>query len=63
MYVCICRAVTNDEVDAALASGANSLEAVTAATGAGSRCGTCHDRITALIEARCRVCPFESKVA
>jgi bacterioferritin-associated ferredoxin len=63
LYVCICRAVTDDEVEAAFAGGANSLEAVRAATGAGSCCGTCHDRISELIAARCGVCRFGSKVA
>jgi bacterioferritin-associated ferredoxin len=63
LYVCICRAVTDDEVDGALDAGADSLAAVMAVTGAGSYCGMCHDRVEELITARCAACPLASRVA
>jgi bacterioferritin-associated ferredoxin len=54
VYVCICQAVTEDEVIVAARSGADTLGAVAEATAAGSNCGTCHDTIEAVIE---RICP------
>ena len=50
MYVCVCRAVTDEKVKAAIAAGAQSVEAVTAACCAGDDCGACHQTIEALIE-------------
>jgi bacterioferritin-associated ferredoxin len=63
LYVCICCAVTDDEVDGAVDGGADSVGAVCAATGAGSSCGMCHDRLEELIAARCAACPVVSRVA
>ncbi len=58
MYACICRAVTVDEVTTAVDSGATTVEAVGAATRAGTSCTTCHDHLEELIEDRCGVCPL-----
>ena len=58
MYVCICHAVTDSDLGRALDSGATTLDEVGARTGAGSGCGTCHDHIESLIEARCTTCPL-----
>ncbi len=52
MFACICRAVTCDRVDAAVADGAATVEAVAEATGAGTGCGTCRDRIASMISER-----------
>jgi len=52
MFACICRAVTCDRVDAAVAEGAATVEAVAEATGAGTGCGTCRDRIASMISER-----------
>jgi bacterioferritin-associated ferredoxin len=52
MYVCICRAVTEQEVKAAIEEGAKTVEAVTAACCAGDDCGACHETIEGLIEDR-----------
>ena len=43
MYVCVCRAVTEETVKAAIEAGAKSVDAVTAACCAGDDCGSCHD--------------------
>jgi bacterioferritin-associated ferredoxin len=51
MYVCICRAVTDDKVEAAIEGGARTVEAVTAACCAGEDCGACHGAIEEMIEA------------
>ncbi len=52
MFACICRAVTCDQVRAAVAEGAATVEAVAEATGAGTGCGTCRDRIASMISER-----------
>ena len=57
MFACICRAVTCDRVDAAVAEGAATVEAVAEATGAGTGCGTCRDRIANMISERGRQSP------
>lgn len=49
MFACICRAVTSDEVSAAIEEGAATLAAVAKATGACTRCGTCRDRIRGML--------------
>ncbi len=51
MYVCICRAVTEETVKAAIQGGAHSVEAVTGACCAGDDCGSCHQIIEQMIEA------------
>jgi bacterioferritin-associated ferredoxin len=52
MYVCVCRAVTDDKIKAAIDSGARSVDDVTAACCAGDDCGACHEAIEGMIEAR-----------
>jgi bacterioferritin-associated ferredoxin len=52
MYVCICRAVTEQEVRAAIEGGARTVDAVTSSCCAGDDCGACHDTIEDLIEER-----------
>jgi bacterioferritin-associated ferredoxin len=52
MWVCICHAVTKDQVEAAIEGGAMTRDAVTSACGAGGDCGSCHHMIEQLIEAR-----------
>jgi len=46
MYVCICRAVSEADLERALLSGARTTAEVAAATGAGTRCGKCRERIS-----------------
>ncbi len=50
MYVCVCLAVTESEVEAAIARGAHTREAVTRACRAGGDCGACHGMIDLKIE-------------
>ena len=50
MYVCVCMAVTEVEVEAAIADGATTREAVTRVCRAGGDCGACHGMIDAKIE-------------
>lgn len=66
MIVCICRNVSERAVRAAIAGGADSVEAVGVATGAGTGCGCCRRTIAAIIAAEavpaaagagCAACP------
>src|SRR4051812_22278394 len=50
MYVCVCLAVTEAEVDSAITAGAHTRAAVTSACRAGGDCGACHGMIEAKIE-------------
>jgi bacterioferritin-associated ferredoxin len=52
MYVCVCRAVTEEKVKAVIDAGAQSVEAVTAACCAGEDCGACQEMIEGMIEER-----------
>jgi bacterioferritin-associated ferredoxin len=57
LFVCICRAVTEDRVHAAIDQGATTTEAVAEATRAGTGCGGCRDYIEDMIDERCQRCP------
>ena len=53
MYVCICRAVTDKEVESVIHEGAQSVADVTRACGAGGDCGSCQGEIEQMLDARC----------
>ena len=48
MYVCICAGVTDDEVNAEIARGADSVEEIGLRCGAGTGCGMCHEKLWAM---------------
>ncbi|MBX3201494.1 MAG: (2Fe-2S)-binding protein [Labilithrix sp.] len=50
MYVCVCLAVSDHEVQSAIEGGATTREAVTRMCGAGGDCGACHGMIATMIE-------------
>ena len=50
MIVCLCRAVCEQVVDEVVTAGASSVDAVTAACGAGGDCGACWAMISDRIE-------------
>ncbi len=52
MYVCVCFAVTDKEIEAAIDAGATTREEVTKACQAGGDCGACHEQIEQIIEAK-----------
>ena len=52
MYACICHAVTEAEVADAMDAGASTEEEIGAACGAGTGCGSCLDRICAMLSDR-----------
>ena len=51
MYVCICFAVPESELEAVIADGARTEEEVGDACGAGTGCGNCLDRICDRLDA------------
>lgn len=50
MVVCSCHAVTHRTVDAAIASGAATIDAVTQRCAAGGRCGGCWPELQRLLD-------------
>jgi bacterioferritin-associated ferredoxin len=58
VFACICRAVTSDQVTAAIDEGAATIQAVARATGActAGRCGHCRERIAGMIGERAQAC-------
>ncbi len=66
MIVCQCHAVTDREVAAAIAGGAEGLDELACRSGAGARCGGCHETLQALLEAHdseCRAAAGERNAA
>ncbi len=61
MFVCVCRAVTDKEVEASIEAGAHTVEAVTAKCQAGGDCGACHNMIEDMIEAKTG-CPSKRRL-
>ena len=51
MFACICFAVSDEDLDAAIEAGARTEEQVGDACGAGTGCGSCLDRICARLVA------------
>jgi bacterioferritin-associated ferredoxin len=49
MYVCVCQAVTENEVNAEVALGARSVADIGERCGAGTGCGMCHEKLRALL--------------
>ncbi|MGV9858131.1 (2Fe-2S)-binding protein [Gordonia sp. NPDC003425] len=52
MFVCICRAVTVDEVHEHCDAGARTPDAVSERCGAGEGCGTCVERLAQIVTTR-----------
>lgn len=52
MYVCVCNAVTEDHVRGCVAAGAASAREVRAACGMRPGCGSCTQRLHALVNER-----------
>ena len=52
MYVCVCLAVSEREVEAAIDGGAASVPEVTRTCKAGGDCGACRGHIAKMIEER-----------
>ena len=50
LYICICNAVTDRQVQECVRSGIASIEELTMHTGVGTCCGRCRDTATQLLE-------------
>ena len=53
MILCICQAVTDREIDAAIRNGARSLADISRVSGAGGDCGCCKGVIEQWIDRAC----------
>lgn len=51
MYVCVCAAVTDTELRSCIRAGARTVDDVGDVCGAGTGCGSCHDRIDVFLAA------------
>lgn len=49
MFACICAAVTESEVRSCVRAGARCVDSIGDACGAGTGCGTCHERLETLL--------------
>jgi bacterioferritin-associated ferredoxin len=56
MYVCVCHAVTENEINAEVVLGARSIEELGARCGAGTGCGMCHEKLRALLPIQSIAC-------
>jgi bacterioferritin-associated ferredoxin len=54
VIVCLCRSVTDHDIRAASARGADTVEAVAALTGAGTGCGCCRGTVAKMLAEPCR---------
>ncbi len=50
MYVCVCKAISDQDIRRAVASGARTFDAVQAVTGCTTCCGCCEDEARGLVE-------------
>ena len=58
MIVCVCRGVSERQVEAVVAEGATTADQVAQACGAGTDCGACRFMVAEIVEAaRGAACP------
>lgn len=57
MFVCICNAVTEDDILGAVDAGARCARSASEATLAGTNCGSCLERVENLVEGALSGCP------
>jgi bacterioferritin-associated ferredoxin len=60
MFVCCCMGVTDRAIRRAIDQGAETVEAVAACTGAGTRCGSCRPEIHGMLRTSAG-CPGEGE--
>lgn len=56
MFVCICNAVTEEDILGAVDAGARCTRSACEATQAASNCGSCLDRVENLVEGALSAC-------
>jgi bacterioferritin-associated ferredoxin len=57
VIVCLCKVVSDRAIRAARDAGAVTLQAIGAATGAGTGCGCCRDAVARILAEPCRPVP------
>jgi len=57
MYVCVCHAVTDADLDATIDAGARTEQQVAERCGAGTGCGMCIEKICARLGEHAAACP------
>jgi bacterioferritin-associated ferredoxin len=58
MIVCVCRGVSESQVEAVVTAGVKTVDQVSRACGAGSDCGACRFMVAEIVEgARSAACP------
>ena len=57
MFVCICNAVTEDDILGAVDAGARCTRSACEATEAASNCGSCLERVENLVQGALSGCP------
>jgi bacterioferritin-associated ferredoxin len=60
MYVCICRAITENDIQKATQRGRCSLGQLAEETGLGTQCGQCLSRTESLIDIWCEKTPISA---
>jgi len=63
MYVCVCNAVTESQLHAAISDGHTTHEALQDELGVATCCGTCRETVCEVLTSRCTTEPrFEPRV-
>jgi len=52
MYVCVCRAITDTDIEAAIEGGVSDMAQLEEHFGVGTGCGTCRETAQTLIDQR-----------
>jgi len=58
MYVCICKAITDSDIESAVDGGASDLQQLEEHFGLGTGCGTCRETAQNLIDRRIQETQF-----
>ncbi|MBA3581709.1 MAG: (2Fe-2S)-binding protein [Gammaproteobacteria bacterium] len=60
MYICICKAVTDHDIHAAIDAGATDLPQLQAELGVGTCCGACKDCVCKMLDERAAQPPVKN---
>ncbi|GAB4201948.1 MAG: (2Fe-2S)-binding protein [Wenzhouxiangellaceae bacterium] len=62
MIVCVCKRVSNHELNAAIEEGARSVQALSRATGCGTQCGRCVPTVRELLADQAAAAPLTAEI-
>jgi bacterioferritin-associated ferredoxin len=63
MYVCICKAVTDKQIQSCIRDGADTMEVLQDRLGVATRCGRCRCDVERMVEEQCLCCLEPCSVA